>query len=79
MKRDYSTITTVEGIEKALEENRRACRKKEDLLQRKAAKAKEIYTPANLVSEGVRSTFGSLPFYGGVLTVVSTLRKLMKK
>ncbi len=65
--------------EKALEENQKACLKKEELLKRKVSKAKEIYTPANLVSEGIHRTVGSVPFYGGVLTLLSALRKFKKR
>ena len=79
MKPDYRTIRTLSQLEEAITLIRKDVDRQERLLQRQASRLQGVYTPQNLLGEGVRRFSRTYTFQTMALALIGRLRKRLRK
>jgi len=77
--RDYRDIASIEELDAAIADNRKAIRRKEARLSRRYEKVQNFYTPSTFVSEGARRVVQSLPVTEMALYMLGRLRRRLEK
>lgn len=77
--RKYSHIKSQEELSEAILAASRDVRVHEQRLKQQFSRAQAVYTPQALLGEGIRRATTSVSFYGAALSVISFLRKRLRK
>lgn len=80
MKPDYQNIRTLAQLDEAIAGNRKKVVRMEIAIKESAARLQAVYTPQNLLGEGVRRFSRTYTFQTLALSMIGRLRKrLMNK
>ena len=79
MERKYNQIRSIEELDDVIRLLSAHTRRQSVRVRRQLSSLESVYTPQNLLTEGFRRMTHSVTFYGAALSVISFVRKRLRK